>query len=66
MQKAIRKRGTSKNRATSDVRSDDAFASVVEREELDDEQTEPCTTIRPNKNNGYSKSTTTAMIRSSE
>ena len=46
LKKAIHKRRTSRNRATPDARPDDASASVVEREELEDEQTEPSTTAK--------------------
>ena len=49
LQKAIHKRRTSNNRASPGARLDDASASVVEREELDeleDERTEPSTTAK--------------------
>ena len=46
LKKAIHKRRASRNRAPPDARPDDASASVVQREELEDEQTEPTTTAK--------------------
>ena len=49
LQKAIRKRGTLRNGATSDARPDDVSASVVEPEKLDDEWTVSIMIARPKK-----------------
>ena len=65
LKKAIPKRKTSRNRATPNARPDDASASVVEREELEDEQTETPTTTKQ-KRSGYTEPTTTAKTERSE
>ena len=49
LKKAIHKRRTSRNRAAPDVRPDDASASVVEREELEDELSTTAKTERSEK-----------------
>lgn len=56
LKKAIHKRGTSRNRADPDAGPDDASASVVRREELDDEP----------KKSGYIEPTRSAKTERSE
>lgn len=65
LKKAIHKRGASRNRVDPDAGPDDASASVVGREELDDEQTEPSMTARPKKS-GYTEPTRSAKTERSE
>ena len=64
LKKAIHNSKTSRNRAPSDARPDDASAPVVEREELEDEQTEPTTTAKPKKSGHTEPSTTTKTEKS--